>query len=102
LLIVGRIGLGFALARRHVEPRAFGCAVWGFWILIAAALLRVVLRVIVVYEQFRIMSDGVGVADLPESLNYLALAATPLLAVGIALLARALVVDRALAATPSA
>lgn len=95
LVLIASVGLWFAVSNRKSMPRASVWAGWGFSLLSVYSLVSPTLSAL----SLKLRTDALaGSASAPAAtlalLNILTLAAYPLFVVGIALIARAVFLDR--------
>jgi hypothetical protein len=96
LIVVASLGLWFSVARRNYLARVSTLATWGFSLLIVYSLASAVL-VVVPALQYRFATSTESVRALTQSLAWLRLLARatgPLLIIGVALIARAVFLNR--------
>jgi hypothetical protein len=95
ILVVVGLGLWFALRKRHVLGRASTWAAWGFALLIVISIAGGIVRVLltIVQSSTRIQSGNGGSVDLTATILW-SLVTYLLYLVGLALLTRAIFIDR--------
>jgi hypothetical protein len=94
-IVISSFGLWFAISRRARLDRVAKWAIWGFGMLIAYSCVSVILRVVIL--GIRTNERLQGTSELGMSIarvNLWGMAAYPLFICGLAVLARAIFLDR--------
>lgn len=92
-LIVSGLGLWFAVTRRRSLGRVSVWATWGFGLLLAYAIASALLQYLITTAQISEISGGARIESITR-LGWLVIAAHPLFIAGLAVLARAIFLDR--------
>ena len=92
VLVISAVGLYYALSRKKLAPRAFGTAAWGFSLLIVQSLLGTAIRAVMTGIRTTVRNQGVAEAYFWP--NILSAVSGLLFILGLALLARAVFLDR--------
>jgi hypothetical protein len=96
LLVISAWGLVLSVSRKNYLGRVSTSAIWGFSLLIAYSLFSVLLRILLTGIQTnQRLQGGPALAESMARLNLWSLSAYPIFIVGVALLARAVFLDRA-------
>jgi len=94
-LVISSLGLWFSISRKETLGRAANWATWGFVALISYTLVSVALRVALMgIRSNQFIQGGSEAAMSISRLNAWGLAAYPLFVLGLALVARAVFLDR--------
>ena len=95
LFVIASVGLWFAVSKRRTMPRASVWARWGFSLLIVYALVNPTISVLSLKLRTNALAESASaITGNLALLNLVTAALHPLFFVGIALIARAVFLDR--------